>query len=609
MRPVVWSVLWGLLFHLITIDFVRAQAPSQPTGDRGANSAAVGSSPGVKPRQDVVALSSDDISFLWPAPDHNGDLDGLIAADFQLPNGVSLWPKESFTKVLKEASSTDSAVVATSGEPKTMGLPDAVKELSSWKLASIRVDPSAPGFGLGILEQYGATPQIRLVFQPTTFDSDGVRVHDFAAHVVYDFVASALNSVPAVPDREAFGQIVSDLVKLKLQLRAHDIHTTSTVGVHPGFRATTIDLTSILKAFLAKHLVKGRISRIGFVGVRRPEPWFFLHLRPSDHGFTVNRMKNVGEKPVQMLFTRDPRKVIPEPTTALGVNTAALLRWYDLAIGAERLEESLSPKNEKLSGLRLEQIPDLIANPTIAHFDNTDCVSCHTESSIRREFGLVPTDSRFRYARPAWFTGVRHEADVPEGRVNVRNYGWRVVFRTGIPTASTRTANEAAALCRVHQPRISAHEVHRPKPIVRVKPVDPRDQDEVPRASRGTEGADRLDPIRPEAKNPITQAMNRLGTVHNARFAFVGDHLLIITVYDGDFNEYIDLFIDELGCVFTKLLVHLEGWPEGKTVQENRQLFLDFIRKHDIPTIGELYRAYPGLGVEQIKALGGAERR
>jgi hypothetical protein len=479
----------------------------------------------------------------------------------------------------------------------------------SWKLASIRVDPSAPGFSREIRERYGATPQIRLVFQPTTVDSDGVRVHDFAAHVVYDFVESDLNSVPTVPDKKAFGQIVLDLVKLKLRLRAHDIHTTSTVGVHPGFRTSTIDLTSILKEFLAKHLVKGRISRIGFVGVRRPEPWFFLHLRPSVHGFSVERMKNVGEKPVQMLFTRDPRKVIPEPTTALGVSTAALLRWYDLALGGERLEEPLSLENKKLSGLRSEQIPDLIANPAIAHFHNTDCVSCHTESSIRREYGFQPTDSRFRYARPAWFAGVRHEADVPESPVNVRNYGWRVVFRTGIPTVSTRTANEAAASAEfinreyLHTKYVGRGRSSGSNPLtLAIKTKSPEDLAKLKEHIASIQSL-------PDEKNPITQAMNRLGIVHYARFAFVGDHLLIITIYDGNFNDYIDLFIDELGTVFTKLLVHLEGWPEGKAVHENRQLFLDFIRDHDIPTIGKLYRAYPGLGVEEIKALERAERR
>ena len=50
----------------------------------------------------------------------------------------------------------------------------------------------------------------------------------------------------------------------------------------------------------------------------------------------------------------------------------------------------------------------------------------------------------------------------------------------------------------------------------------------------------------PPDKNPITVALNRLATVHFARFVFLNDRqLAVITTYDGSFLEYIDAFV---GC-------------------------------------------------------------
>jgi hypothetical protein len=63
----------------------------------------------------------------------------------------------------------------------------------------------------------------------------------------------------------------------------------------------------------------------------------------------------------------------------------------------------------------------------------------------------------------------------------------------------------------------------------------------------------------PSDNNPVVAALDKLGTVHFARFVFLGDdQLAVITTYDGDFDTYINDFIDEIGDVFNALLEHVD---------------------------------------------------
>ena len=63
----------------------------------------------------------------------------------------------------------------------------------------------------------------------------------------------------------------------------------------------------------------------------------------------------------------------------------------------------------------------------------------------------------------------------------------------------------------------------------------------------------------PPDKNPIWTALNKLKTVHFARFVFLENNtkLAVITTYDGSFEDYINEFIDEIGDVFNALLAHM----------------------------------------------------
>ncbi len=97
----------------------------------------------------------------------------------------------------------------------------------------------------------------------------------------------------------------------------------------------------------------------------------------------------------------------------------------------------------------------------------------------------------------------------------------------------------------------------------------------------------------PPEQNPVTIALNKIGTVHFARFAFLGSGQVgVITTYDGDFEAYINEFIDTIGDVFNALMAHVTGAPPIP-VQTYRQEFLDYVRAADVGCVGSFYSAYP----------------
>jgi hypothetical protein len=104
----------------------------------------------------------------------------------------------------------------------------------------------------------------------------------------------------------------------------------------------------------------------------------------------------------------------------------------------------------------------------------------------------------------------------------------------------------------------------------------------------------------PPDQNPVTVALNKIGTVHFARFAFLdNDQLAVITTYDGDFDVYINEFTDEIGEVFDAILSHVEDAPP-LPVQTYRKEFIDYIRAHDLRCVGTFYSAYPDRTVLDI---------
>ncbi|MGH3794194.1 MAG: hypothetical protein ACRDSP_04830 [Pseudonocardiaceae bacterium] len=110
----------------------------------------------------------------------------------------------------------------------------------------------------------------------------------------------------------------------------------------------------------------------------------------------------------------------------------------------------------------------------------------------------------------------------------------------------------------------------------------------------------------PPDQNPVTVALTKIGTVHFARFAFLDNQqqLAVITAYDGDFETYINEFINAIGDVFDKLLTFVENAPP-LPVQTYRQEFLEYCRNCDLRCVPPFYSAYPDRTVLDILGTAG----
>jgi len=111
------------------------------------------------------------------------------------------------------------------------------------------------------------------------------------------------------------------------------------------------------------------------------------------------------------------------------------------------------------------------------------------------------------------------------------------------------------------------------------------------------------------ATDPTSKVMNGLvGTaapdiLHFAWLIALDDKgkLLLSTVYDGDFDVYLDKFIDSSHASFDAIFPLIVDGPPTP-VLDNRQAFHDFVRKNNIsPIPGTFFSAYPTLNVVAIQ--------
>jgi hypothetical protein len=400
--------------------------------------------------QPASHLDVNDVSILFPPPKTAADVDALIAADEKNAGGTeTFWPAGDFQTVLNHAQNLTLNDSAGKGHTITFGsFKDAFNNLHNWKVVGIRVDPSAPSASPDVIRIFGSSPQIRLIVQPVTLDAPNtVHVHDFTAHLVYNFTEPAGPAIPggglspAKPDKQEFGNIVADLVALKAIADKAGVMTDGALSDHPALKAKVPEFQAKIRSILASHLKAGQLLAAAFMGVEnQQEPWIFFAMNrdPASGKLATSSLPTLGGTATQMLIFGAGPSVVPasHPTNVnlqLGVSTASLFPDPTPdALKSTPFSDSPLPT--------LSDIPDLIANPRIAHFFNSDCISCHTESTRRKLLSLPPAAARFHYSPPKGISGVSPDK-LPGSKWNVRNFGWGP---DGQPTVSQRTANESA---------------------------------------------------------------------------------------------------------------------------------------------------------------------
>ena len=80
----------------------------------------------------------------------------------------------------------------------------------------------------------------------------------------------------------------------------------------------------------------------------------------------------------------------------------------------------------------------------------------------------------------------------------------------------------------------------------------------------------------------IFAGLDNVGTVHSARFLLVEDYICMLSVYDGDFSNYIRDFIATIGSVFDDLMHLVEGGEALYPCEDNVEAFIDWVRDHDL---------------------------
>jgi hypothetical protein len=348
-------------------------------------------------------------------------------------------------------------------------LPKDALTIDAWHIAGIRIDAGAPGLSKDIIEQFGQSPQIRLIVQPVIKNAAGEpEIQDIAVHLIYTFTdGEDAAAQPGCftrpkPDTAAFKQIVVELTDLKTKLAAgrfgrHRVTTTNVaLGAHPGLTdATTRDGVRVaMKAFLERHLNAARLRAMAIMGLPadRAEPWIFLSMAPIPAGVSP-LLPNGGFIPVhgpaldgtQFAQMLDPgasgNKVVPKPSpNNLNPTTcqhAALPQPVPEPAKRKGVSTADLFAGQTPSPAEIKTILDTIADPTKSHFFNTDCVSCHTDT--RRSIELLKTKA---------IAGVDTKA-LPNGPWNVRNFGWSPPIEGPVQaTVSRRTAEETAEVVR-----------------------------------------------------------------------------------------------------------------------------------------------------------------
>jgi hypothetical protein len=361
----------------------------------------------------------------------------------------------------------DGPAAQVAGSQIGIGLPAEARSIDAWFIAGIRIDAGAPGLSNEIRAQFGQLPEIRLIIQPVTRNSDGTpNVLDIAGHLIFDFTLPATSPTPTgclprrLPDVDAFNSIVADLATLRTklgsgQLGAHKVTTSDfPLGVHPGLADATTEsnVRQEIKSLLEKYLPIAHLDAMAIAGLPAGahKPWIFLSMAEVPPGLDP-ALPNGGFDPVrgptldgqqfaQMLQPEgNVPRVVPEPHTnnfnQITCKNAAAPVGLPIAdrtgVSTADLFVNPPPPADKT-----KQILDVIADPTKSHFFNTDCVSCHT--GTRRSMELLNTKD---------IPGI-DPAVLPSGSWDVRNFGWAPPAGKGAFHAEVtrRTAAETTAV-------------------------------------------------------------------------------------------------------------------------------------------------------------------
>ena len=113
--------------------------------------------------------------------------------------------------------------------------------------------------------------------------------------------------------------------------------------------------------------------------------------------------------------------------------------------------------------------------------------------------------------------------------------------------------------------------------------------------------AEQLPPLMPG----LFQAQDNIGTVHYSRFAVLSDKtLLFLADFDGELAALMADLAKQAGPVFDAIFQYVDN-PPPTPVAQHADAFVEWVADHLVHALN-LYTAYPGVTVKEIKALAAA---
>jgi hypothetical protein len=83
-------------------------------------------------------------------------------------------------------------------------------------------------------------------------------------------------------------------------------------------------------------------------------------------------------------------------------------------------------------------------------------------------------------------------------------------------------------------------------------------------------------------KDEIYAGLDNVGTVHFARFVIIDNNICMLSVYDGDFTNYIRDFIATIGSVFDNVVELVVGGEDVIPSELHVEKFIDWVHDHDM---------------------------
>ncbi|RZA26836.1 MAG: hypothetical protein EOP10_02285 [Proteobacteria bacterium] len=297
----------------------------------------------------------------------------------------------------------------------------SITELKDYVITSFRYDPCAPKDHMGP-EVSDCLAEVRLIAQP----HDTFGPSDTALHLIYQVGDSS----PQPGD-----EVLADLFKIKAKAQEL-LHMSSSglpLDVHPllsaAYKSGNLDVAALYENFIRKHARPDRLKKITMMGLGGQTHWIFFGGNVVDGKWVQDQIPNQSDntKMAVELDLNSTDVFIPAPLDIL-VSTFGFFRRELLLDG-------------QITKIRSEVAK--IENPSLTNRNNSDCLSCHTATSLHtNSSALVPAFiDGLSATAPLGITAYPAQGLLQRHRLhwNLRAFG----YFGNVPTLSMHTVNEA----------------------------------------------------------------------------------------------------------------------------------------------------------------------